>query len=77
MGTLYFVFMMFGVFTVRVPREGWKPENWTPPTKVNAMITTHNVEVNTALALRNSGFSGSYCVPTLRRESASSNKLRR
>src|SRR5271169_3092726 len=48
MGTLYFVFMMFGVFTVRVPREGWKPEGWTAPVKQNAMITTRNVEVNTA-----------------------------
>jgi MFS family permease len=48
MGTLYFIFMMFGVFTVRVPREGWKPENWTPPTKPQALITTHNVEVNAA-----------------------------
>ncbi len=33
MGTVYFVFMMFGVFTIRVPREGWKPENWAPPAK--------------------------------------------
>src|SRR5215475_448363 len=48
MGTIYFLFMMFGVFTIRVPREGWKPEGWTPPVKANAMITTHNVEVNTA-----------------------------
>ena len=48
MGTLYFVFMMFGVFTVRVPREGWKPEGWTAPAKQSAMITTRNVEVNTA-----------------------------
>jgi MFS family permease len=48
MGTLYFCFMMFGVFTVRVPREGWKPEGWTPSAKPNAMITTHNVEVNRA-----------------------------
>jgi len=48
MGTLYFIFMMFGVFTVRVPREGWKPERWTAPTKPQALITTHNVEVNTA-----------------------------
>src|SRR6201994_5086944 len=30
MGLLYFVFMMFGVFTIRVPREGWKPEGWIP-----------------------------------------------
>ena len=28
MGILYFIFMMFGVFTIRVPREGWKPEGW-------------------------------------------------
>src|ERR1700722_4294578 len=48
MGTIYFVFMMFGVFTIRVPRDGWKPEGWTAPAKKNAMITTHNVEVNTA-----------------------------
>ncbi len=48
MGALYFIFMMFGVFTVRVPREGWKPEGWTAPAKPLSMITTHNVEVNTA-----------------------------
>jgi MFS family permease len=48
MGALYFAFMMFGVFTVRVPRPGWKPEGWTPPVKSNAMITSNNVEVNTA-----------------------------
>ena len=49
MGTLYFLFMMFGVFTIRVPREGWLPDNWAPATKSQAMITTHNVEVNTAV----------------------------
>jgi MFS family permease len=48
MGTLYFVFMMFGVFTIRVPREGWKPEGWAAPAKQNAMITTQNVDVNKA-----------------------------
>jgi MFS family permease len=48
MGTLYFVFMMFGVFTVRVPREGWKPEGWAAPAKQSKMITTHDVDVNTA-----------------------------
>jgi MFS family permease len=48
MGSLYFVFMMFGVFTIRVPREGWKPDGWTAPAKASAMITTHNVEVDTA-----------------------------
>jgi MFS family permease len=48
MGTLYFLFMMFGVFTIRVPAEGWKPANWTAPVKPAAMITTHDVDVNTA-----------------------------
>jgi MFS family permease len=48
MGTLYFLFMMFGVFTIRVPAEGWKPENWTAPEKPKALITTHKVDVDTA-----------------------------
>ena len=48
MGTLYFLFMMFGVFTVRVPGEGWRPEGWTPPTHQSAMVTTRQMDVNTA-----------------------------
>jgi len=48
MGVLYFLLMMFGVFTIRVPREGWRPENWTPQAKDQGLITTHNVDVNTA-----------------------------
>jgi MFS family permease len=49
MGTLYFLFMLFGVFTIRVPAEGWKPEGWVPSTKHDALISTHNVNVNTAI----------------------------
>lgn len=45
MGLLYFIFMMFGVFTIRVPQDGWKPANWTPSTKQSALISTHNVAV--------------------------------
>ena len=52
MGTLYFFLMMFGVFTIRVPQDDWKPENWTPATKQQAMITTHNVDVNTAFGTK-------------------------
>jgi MFS family permease len=48
MGTLYFLFMMFGVFTVRVPREGWRPEGWTPPAKQSVMVTTRQMDVTTA-----------------------------
>ena len=29
MGVIYFMFMMIGVFSVRVPAEGWKPAGWT------------------------------------------------
>jgi MFS family permease len=48
MGVLYFLFMMFGVFTVRVPRNGWRPAGWTPPVKQSAMVTTRQMDVNTA-----------------------------
>jgi MFS family permease len=49
MGILYFAFMMFGVFTIRIPAPGWKPEGWTPQAKSSAMITTHNVAWKAAL----------------------------
>jgi MFS family permease len=48
MGAVYFVAMMFGVFTVRVPQAGWKPEGWVAPAKPKALVTAHSVEVNAA-----------------------------
>ena len=48
-GVIYFVFMMLGVFMIRVPREDWKPNNWTPSAKPQAPITTHDVEVSAAV----------------------------
>jgi MFS family permease len=48
MGVLYFIFMMFGVFTIRVPPDGWKPAGWVPPTKQSALISNHNVAVHEA-----------------------------
>jgi MFS family permease len=48
MGAVYFLFMMFGVFTVRVPREGWKPEGWSGVNKASALISTHDVAVSAA-----------------------------
>lgn len=47
MGLLYFAFMMFGVFTVRIPPPGWRPAGHVP-SRQSAMITTHNVDVGTA-----------------------------
>ena len=49
MGTLYFLFMMFGVFMIRVPAPGWKPEGYVPAQTQSAMISRHNVDVNTAM----------------------------
>jgi len=48
MGILYFIFMMFGVFTIRVPPTGWKPEGWVPSVKHSALISSHNVAVTEA-----------------------------
>ncbi|MEP6491798.1 MAG: OFA family MFS transporter [bacterium] len=39
MGALYFIFMMFGVFSVRVPRSGWKPEGWVPSSAQRIVIS--------------------------------------
>jgi len=48
MGILYFIFMMFGVFTIRVPPDGWKPAGWVPPANHSALISSHNVAVTQA-----------------------------
>jgi MFS family permease len=31
LAAIYFVFMMAGALSYRVPATGWKPEGWTPP----------------------------------------------
>jgi len=47
MAVVYFVFMMGGALTYRVPETGWKPAGWTPPPAQvnNAMITQRHVHV--------------------------------
>ncbi len=53
MGSLYFCLMMFGVFSIRVPPEGWKPDSWAAGTKSSqSMVTTHRVDVGTAVTTR-------------------------
>jgi MFS family permease len=50
MGAIYFLFMLFGVFTVRVPAEGWKPVGWTPkPASKQHMVTKGHVDADTAI----------------------------
>jgi MFS family permease len=48
MGVIYFIFMMIGVFSIRVPSPDWKPAGWLPPAAANKMITTANVSVDVA-----------------------------
>ncbi|AVO53557.1 MFS transporter [Ectopseudomonas oleovorans] len=50
MAVIYFVFMIGGALSYRVPPTGWKPAGWTAPAAKanNAMITKGHVHVNTA-----------------------------
>jgi MFS family permease len=44
LAAIYLVFMMFGAFTVRVPREGWKPDGWDPAeVREKSLVTTASV----------------------------------
>jgi MFS family permease len=47
MGLGYFIYMMFGAFSYRIPASDWKPAGWTPPVAQSnkAMITTRSVSV--------------------------------
>lgn len=50
MGIIYFIFMMFGVFTVRVPAKDWKPEGYVPTVnKAGGFITSANVTADEAI----------------------------
>jgi MFS family permease len=50
LGLAYFVVMMFGVFTVRVPAPGWHPVHWDPALhKPKAMQTTAHVSATNAI----------------------------
>jgi MFS family permease len=49
MGVIYFVIMMFGVFTVRVVPPGWKPAGWAPPAVHSKLITDAQVTAASAI----------------------------
>jgi MFS family permease len=49
MGIIYFVVMMFGVFTVRVPRLDWKPAGWVPVAGKQKLVTNANVTAANAI----------------------------
>lgn len=49
MGVFYFIAMMIGALSYRVPPTGWVPRGWVPPTSTgNSMITNRHVHVNHA-----------------------------
>jgi MFS family permease len=48
MGVIYFMFMMVGVYAVRVPAPDWKPAGWSAPSHPKQLVTTANVSVDMA-----------------------------
>ncbi|HEY0358494.1 MAG TPA: OFA family MFS transporter [Mycobacteriales bacterium] len=49
LGACYFVVMMVGAFTIRVPQERWRPEGWTPSPRPRHLFTTGNVTAANAV----------------------------
>jgi MFS family permease len=52
MGLLYFVFMMFGVFTVRLPVAAWRPPGWSGAAQSRAKPAGADVHVDQAIRTR-------------------------
>jgi MFS family permease len=48
MGVIYFMFMMIGVYTVRVPAADWKPDGWVAPAQPKQLVTSADVSVDQA-----------------------------
>ena len=48
MGVIYLMFMMIGVYAVRVPAPDWKPAGWVAPAKPRQLVTSDNVAVDMA-----------------------------
>jgi MFS family permease len=48
MGVIYFMFMMIGVYAVRVPAPDWKPAGWVPSVQPRALVTSSHVAVEMA-----------------------------
>jgi MFS family permease len=48
MGVMYFMYMMIGVYAIRVPAADWKPEGWIAPVQPKQLVTTSHVAVDVA-----------------------------
>src|SRR6267142_279455 len=49
MGLVYFVAMLAGAFTFRVPPPGWTPSGWAPSGNQDALVARGHVHVRTSL----------------------------
>ena len=49
MGIIYLIFMQFGVWTIRVPADDWKPTGYVPHDEHNTLITTASVSADNAI----------------------------
>ncbi len=50
---IYFMFMMAGAMTYRLPVSGWQPANWIAPTLTeNKMVTPHHVHVKNIFKIK-------------------------
>jgi MFS family permease len=53
MAGIYFVFMMAGAMTYRLPVSGWQPAGWTAPVLTeNKMVTPHHVHVKNVFKIK-------------------------
>ncbi len=48
LAAVYFVFMMGGALSYRVPAEGWAPAGYTPPATAGRLVTSRNVALRDA-----------------------------
>ena len=49
MGIVYWVFMMFGAITVRLPPPDWQPEGYSAPAQPKKLVTTAQVTADRAV----------------------------
>src|SRR6202453_4790531 len=52
LGVIYFMYMMIGVYAVRVPAPDWKPAGWTAPVQPKQLVTSAHVAVEEAWRTR-------------------------
>ena len=48
LGAIYLVYMMFGVFTVRIPAPGWQPAGYVPSVRQGRLVSASSVSVDKA-----------------------------